>query len=99
TGEDRWRVDSVHTQTLGPGWSYGWNLHAASDDEYPSDFSRTVAASAERQLLREVRTDLVGDYWNLSARAQNYQVLQDPAAATNPALTVPRPYDRLPQVN
>jgi len=99
TGEDRWRVDSVHTQNLGPGWSYGWNLHAASDDEYPSDFSRTVAASAERQLLREVRTDVVGQYWNLSARAQNYQVLQDPAAATNPALTVPRPYDRLPQIN
>ncbi|MGH8854594.1 MAG: LPS-assembly protein LptD, partial [Telluria sp.] len=48
TGEDRWRVDSVHTQGLGPGWSYGWNLHGASDDEYPSDFSRTVAVSAER---------------------------------------------------
>jgi LPS-assembly protein len=30
---------------------------------------------------------------------QNYQVLQDPAAATNPALTVARPYDRLPQIN
>lgn len=99
TGEDRWRVDSVHTQALGPGWSYGWNLHAASDDEYPSDFSRTVAASAERQLLREVRTDYVGQFWNLSARAQNYQVLQDPAAANDPRLTVPRPYDRLPQIN
>jgi LPS-assembly protein len=99
TGEDRWRVDSVHTQALGPGWSYGWNLHAASDDEYPSDFSRTVAASAERQLLREVRTDFVGQFWNLSARAQNYQVLQDPAAVDDPRLTVPRPYDRLPQIN
>jgi LPS-assembly protein len=99
TGEDRWRVDSVHTQALGPGWSYGWNLHAASDDEYPSDFSRTVAASAERQLLREVRTDYVGQFWNLSARAQNYQVLQDPAAVDDPRLTVPRPYDRLPQIN
>ena len=99
TGENRWRVDSVHTQALGPGWSYGWNLHAASDDEYPSDFSRTVAASAERQLLREVRTDFVGQFWNLSARAQNYQVLQDPAAANDPRLTVPRPYDRLPQIN
>jgi len=99
TGTDRWRVDSVHTQALGPGWSYGWNLHAASDNEYPSDFSRTVAVSAERQLLREVRTDYVGRYWNLSARAQNYQVLQDPAAAKDPRLTVPRPYDRLPQIN
>ncbi|MCC2957988.1 LPS-assembly protein LptD [Massilia sp. IC2-477] len=99
TGEDRWRVDSVHTQSLAPNWSYGWNLHAASDDEYPSDFSRTVAVSAERQLLREVRTDVVGQYWSLSARAQNYQVLQDPAATPTNGLTVPRPYDRLPQIN
>jgi len=99
TDTTRWRVDSLHNQTIRPNWSYGWNLHGASDDEYPSDFSRTVAASAERQLLREVRTDLYGQFWSLSARAQNYQVLQDPAAAENPSLTVPRPYDRLPQIN
>ena len=99
TGTDRWRADSLHTQALKPNWSYGWNLHGASDDEYPSDFSRTVSASAERQLLREVRTDYYGQYWSLSARAQNYQVLQDPAAVDNPSLAVPRPYDRLPQIN
>ena len=99
TGTTRWRADSLHNGAIKPNWSYGWNLHGASDDEYPSDFSRTVAASAERQLLRELRTDYSGQYWSLSARAQNYQVLQDPAAATNPSLTVPRPYDRLPQIN
>jgi LPS-assembly protein len=96
---DRWWVDTLHNQTLAPGWSFGWNAHAASDDNYPSDFSRTVAASAERQLLRELRTDYFGQYWNLTARVQSYQVLQDPGAALNPALTVPRPYDRLPQIN
>ncbi|MGF6275100.1 LPS-assembly protein [Massilia sp. UYP11] len=99
TNTTRWRVDSLHSQSIRPNWSYGWNLHGASDDEYPSDFSRTVAASAERQLLREVRTDYYGQFWSLTARAQNYQVLQDPAAVTNPSLTVPRPYDRLPQIN
>ncbi len=99
TGTTRWRADSLHNGLVKPNWSYGWNLHGASDDEYPSDFSRTVAASAERQLLRELRTDYSGQFWSLSARAQNYQVLQDPAAATNPSLTVPRPYDRLPQIN
>jgi LPS-assembly protein len=41
TKTDRWLLNSVHTQALAPGWSYGWNLHAASDDEYPSDFSRS----------------------------------------------------------
>ena len=96
---DRWWIDTLHSQVLAPGWTFGWNAHAASDDEYPSDFSRTVAASAERQLLRELRTDYYGQYWSLTTRVQSYQVLQDPASSTNPALTVPRPYDRLPQVN
>jgi LPS-assembly protein len=96
---DRWLIHSLHNQTLAPGWSYGWTYHGASDDNYPSDFSRTVAASAERQLLRELRTDYSQQYWSLNARVQSYQVLQDPAAATNPALFVPRPYDRLPQLN
>lgn len=96
---DRWWIDTLHSQQLAPGWTFGWNAHAASDNEYPSDFSRTVAASAERQLLRELRTDYFGQYWSLTTRVQSYQVLQDPASALRPELTVPRPYDRLPQVN
>jgi LPS-assembly protein len=99
---DRWLLHTLHNQVIGPGWTYGWTIHAASDDNYPSDFSRTVAASAERQLPRELRTDYWGQYWNLNVRVQNYQVLQDPAATGpngNPALFVPRPYDRLPDLN
>jgi LPS-assembly protein len=97
---DRWWVDTLHSQTVAPGWSYGWNAHAASDDNYPTDFSRTVAASAERQLLRELRTDYNQQYWSLNLRVQNYQVLQDPAAHDSSSpLWVTRPYDRLPQLN
>ncbi|HEU4850677.1 MAG TPA: LPS-assembly protein LptD [Telluria sp.] len=99
TKTDRWLVNSFHSQMLAPQWSYGWNVRAASDDEYPSDFSKSVNSTAERQLLRELRTDYVGRFWSLSARAQGYQVLQDPASKDDPAFTVPRPYDRLPQVN
>ncbi|MEJ7805855.1 MAG: LPS-assembly protein LptD [Telluria sp.] len=98
TKTDRWLVRSTHSQALRTNWSLGWNLNAASDDDYPSDFSKTVATSAERQLLREVRTDLYGKYWNLAARVQNYQVLQDPAALTDPSLFVLRPYNKLPEV-
>ena len=98
TDTNRWLVKSVHNQSLSNTWTYGWNLNAASDDDYPSDFSRSIATSAERQLVRELRTDLYGKYWNLSARVQGYQVLQDPAAASDPTLTVARPYDRLPEV-
>ena len=99
TGTDRWLVNSRHHQAVAQGLTYGWNVRAASDNEYPSDFSRSVSASAERQLLRELRTDYYSQYWSLNTRLQSYQVLQDPAAATNPSLTVARPYDRLPQIN
>jgi len=98
TGEDRWLVKSTHSQSVQRDWTYGWNINSASDDDYLSDFSKSIATSAERQLVRELRTDLYGKYWNLSARVQSYQVLQDPAAATDPTLTVLRPYDRLPEV-
>ncbi|TFW15015.1 LPS-assembly protein LptD [Massilia arenosa] len=99
TNTSRWLVNSQHAQVLVPGWSYGWVARAASDDLYPSDFSKSINNSAERQLLRELRTDYSTQFWSLSARAQGWQVLQDPAAAADPRLTVPRPYDRLPQVN
>jgi len=96
---NRWWVDTLHTQTLAPNWTFGWNAHAASDNEYPSDFSRTVAASAERQLLRDLSTTYGSEYWSLTARVQSYQVLQDPGAADRPELTVATPYNRLPQIN
>ncbi|MES2259890.1 MAG: LPS-assembly protein LptD [Pseudomonadota bacterium] len=96
---DRWMLVSNHTQAIAKDWSYGWSLRAASDDNYPNDFSKTVAGSAERQLLRELRSDYRAEYWSLSARVQKYQVLQDPASATDPTLFVSRPYDRLPAIN
>ncbi|MBA5639259.1 LPS-assembly protein LptD [Duganella sp. LX20W] len=99
TQTDRWTIKSTHTQDLAKDWSYGWSVRAASDDNYPNDFSKTVAGSAERQLLRELRSDYHGDYWRLTARIQKYQVLQDPDSITDPSLFVTRPYDRLPSLN
>jgi len=99
TGTDRWQINTSHTQALSKEWSYGWNARGASDDNYPNDFSKTVSSSAERQLLRELRTDYRGEYWSLTARANRYQVLQDPDSVTDPSLTVERPYDRLPSIN
>jgi LPS-assembly protein len=96
---DRWMVRSTHTQDVTKDWSFGWNVRAASDDNYPNDFSKTVSSSTERQLLRELRTDYHGDIWTLTARVQKYQVLQDPESVVDPSLFVSRPYDRLPAVN
>ncbi|MYM40490.1 LPS-assembly protein LptD [Duganella qianjiadongensis] len=96
---DRWSVRSHHTQELSSDWSYGWQVRAASDNNYPNDFSKTVSSSTERQLLRELRTDYHGDFWTLTARVQKYQVLQDPESVVDPSLFVSRPYDRLPAIN
>ncbi|HEY0064750.1 MAG TPA: LPS-assembly protein LptD [Telluria sp.] len=99
TKTDRWRVKSEHNQALTKRWSFGWSVNGASDDDYPSDFSKSVSTSAERLLVRELRTDYVSQYWNVGVRAQNYQVLQDPLSVTRPELFVNRPYARLPELN
>ncbi|NDP59048.1 MAG: LPS-assembly protein LptD [Oxalobacteraceae bacterium] len=92
TGTDRWSVSSIHTQTLRPGLTLNWNINAASDDDYPSDFSRTLTTAQQRLLLRDLSLSYGQPYWTLTARASNYQVLQDPLAP------IGRPYDRLPQI-
>lgn len=94
TRTNRYALQSSHSQMLAPRWSYAWNVKTASDDEYPSDFSKSITASSERQLLRELRTDYSAAHWSATARVQNYLVLQDP----DPKLRLDRPYDRLPQL-
>jgi LPS-assembly protein len=90
---DRYALSSTHQHTLAPGLWYGWNLNTASDNNYPSDFARTISGASQRLLPREMNLNYVTDYWSASARVSNYQVLQDPAAP------IPRPYDRLPQLS
>jgi LPS-assembly protein len=92
TGTARYALSSTHTQILGPGLSYAWNLNGASDNDYPSDFARTITTSTQRLLLRDMALNYSGAYWSAAARLSNYQVLQDPAAP------IVRPYDRLPQL-
>jgi LPS-assembly protein len=92
TKTTRYALASTHTQTLASGLSYAWNINSASDDNYPSDFSRTITEASQRLLLRDVNLNYGGRYWNATARVSNYQVLQDPLAP------IARPYDRMPQL-
>ncbi len=96
--QSRGAVSSVHRQSLSDSLSASFNLNYASDDNYPTDFANSLATSTRRQLLREVRTDYVTPFLSAGFRVQNYQILQDPAALTDPTLLVERPYDRLPQL-
>lgn len=92
TKTNRYAISSVHNQVLQPGLWYNWNINVASDDDYPSDFSRTITASSQRLLSRDLALTYAPSFWALSVRASNFQVLQDPMAP------ITRPYDRLPQI-
>ena len=97
TKTNRYAYASTHTQKPLPGLTFAWNLNGASDNNYPSDFSRTITTSIQRLLLRDVNLNYGGSAFgglNYSAqvRTSKYQVLQDLAAP------IARPYDRLPQV-
>ncbi|WP_088708824.1 LPS-assembly protein LptD [Noviherbaspirillum denitrificans] len=92
TKTDRYAITSTHTQFLAPGLAWTWNLNSASDDDYPTDFSRTITAAKQRLLLRDTALTYGTALWQASARASNFQVLQDPI------VPIVRPYDRLPQV-
>jgi LPS-assembly protein len=94
TGTTRYAASSIHTQVLGPGVWGSWNLNTASDDDYPSDFSRTITSSSQRLLLRDIGLNYApAAFFNAAVRFSNYQVLQDPIAP------IVRPYDRLPQIS
>jgi LPS-assembly protein len=92
TNTVRYTFNTVHTQQFSNGIGFGWNVTKASDDNYPTDFSNTLAGVSQRLLLRDVYTSYSGTYWNLTAHVAKYQVLQDPF------LTIARPYDRVPQI-
>lgn len=91
TKTNRWSIASRHTQNINDQAAFAWNINSASDNNYPSDFSRNLAISTQRLLLRDLYFNYSQTFWNATARASNYQVLQDPASP------ITRPYDRLPQ--
>ena len=91
-GGNRYALASIHQQKLLPNLDLNWNVNMASDDDYPSDFSRSITKTSQRLLLREANLIYYGSFWNLGLRTTNYQVLQDPQAI------IQRPYDRLPQL-
>ncbi len=92
-GAKRYALTSLHQQNLAPGWSLGWNLNAASDNDYPSHFPSSITTSSQRLLGRDLNLNYAGDLWRMTTRTSKYQLLQDPLAP------IQRPYDRLPQIN
>ena len=92
TDTNRWAISSIHTETLAPNWNLSWNFNAASDDNYPNDFTRSITAASQRLLGRDIALTYSQPDWQVTLRTTGYQVLQDPLAP------VVQPYDRLPQL-
>ena len=103
-GINRWRYDWQQRQNLmgstmgGPGSVNAYiNAAKVSDNQYPTDFSQTVAGSVTSQFRQEfgVLSQLPSalSNWTVGAKAQTFQTLQP-----NLPSVVGAPYNILPQV-
>ena len=95
TDTNRYALAWKHTQSLGfiPGLVGFWNLNKVSDDTYFADLSDRVSVTSQSTLPREGGFGYTNGPWQVIARAQAFQTLQDP---TLPPVTPP--YNRIPQI-
>lgn len=95
--EDRWAYSFGHVQQLIQSPTVGRlglrvNLNRVSDDNYWSDFPRTITSLTSRLLPSEVSTNWTRGPWTVVAGMFRYQTLQ------NAGSTITPPFDRLPAI-
>ncbi|MDB5944615.1 MAG: biosynthesis protein [Ramlibacter sp.] len=93
----RWGYAFTHSGSFTPlagigGIGLNLNLNRVSDDNYWRDFSRSGISLTQRLLASEGSLSWSRGNLSLTARALNWQTLQDVSSPIVP------PYDRLPQV-
>lgn len=96
TNSNRYALAWKHNQNLEsitPGLAAFVNLNKVSDDTYFSDLADRIAITSQTTLPREGGFVYTRGPFQLIAREQAFQTLQDP---TLPPIT--KPYNRLPQV-
>ena len=89
TSRSFWSVNHAYTDIA--GWGGVLNMRGVSDDNYFVDFSRSILASADRVLPREVSAVRGFGDWTVMMRATTYQNILDARLAP--------PYERVPQLN
>ncbi|NIC04607.1 LPS-assembly protein LptD [Billgrantia bachuensis] len=90
-GEDRWYVDYLHSGYFDSRTSYNLRYGAASDGRYFDDFG-SAFGDDPNNMPRLARLNYRGDVWNLDARAQGFQRLDDPLRDRK------KPFYRLPSL-
>jgi LPS-assembly protein len=88
TGNRRFYANLSHNHYLGNGWSAGYNLERASDDQYFSELSTRIVSTSRVNLPLEGRVDYSDDIWHFNGLMQKFQTLDK----------VNYPYERLPQL-
>ncbi len=77
---------------LSPRVTLNANINYASDNDYLEDLGDSLAIASSRYLERRGDIRYHGNNWNILARAQYYQTMDETILRQN------RPYARLPQI-
>jgi LPS-assembly protein len=95
TGGARWGVASSHTGGRGTDWGSltgRVSVNRVGDNDYWSDFPRSISSLTQRQLPSEIGASWGLGAWSADAKLLRYQTLQSVSSPIVPA------YDRLPQL-
>jgi LPS-assembly protein len=90
--DNRYGYSVQHRHNIVEGLSGNVNYQAVSDDFYFTDLSDKIAVTSITNLPQEAALSYDGGWWNMNARVQEFQTLQDPLAPVEP------PYERQPQI-
>ncbi|MDQ3774614.1 MAG: LPS assembly protein LptD [Pseudomonadota bacterium] len=89
----RWLIGYAHEQRFaGHRGHLFLDFTRVSDEQYFDDFGTSLALTSRRYLEQRADARYSGDLWNVLARFQGYQTVDDTIPEIN------QPYDRLPQV-
>jgi LPS-assembly protein len=88
----RYALTMQHNQRFNSNLTGYLNINKVSDDNYFRDLSSRINVTSQTTLPRDGMLSYTGGWWTATARAQRFQILQDPANPIAP------PYDRLPQL-
>ncbi|XAH26342.1 LPS-assembly protein LptD [Xylophilus sp. GW821-FHT01B05] len=95
---DRWGLAMLHSGSIDTGipgigsLGLNMNINRVSDDNYWSDFTRTVPSLTQRLLPTDLNLNWARGDFSVTARSLTWQTLQN---VTSPIIP---PYDRLPQL-
>ncbi|MGP9684424.1 LPS-assembly protein LptD [Halomonas sp. AOP25-F1-15] len=92
-GDDRWYIDARHAGRVNERSNYQLRYGAASDGRYFDDFGGEFGNSDRVSMERLAQVDYRGQRWQLDARAQGFQRLEDPLSDSD------KPFYRLPSLS